>query len=247
MRTRRFSFCPGVGLLGLALGLVPPMATRAMGLRSFVALPVDKGGVVARLQWLHDEESDRNDGVLDLAYGWSANQTLLLGLPYRLSPRRGGRRRGDLGLLYRRILWRVDRPQGTTRVGVLAGLDLSGDREHEDAARFGVVASGYRGRHEIDADLLWRQGFGARDDGARYDLSWQYRLSPAQYPEWGGTSEWNSVVELNGRWRESGVFVHQATLGLQWVHPRWVLEAAVYRDLNGLRETHLLLSGRWHF
>jgi len=42
-------------------------------------------------------------------------------------------------------------------------------------------------------------------DRARYDIAWQYRLSPATYPEWGIGSEWDIDLELgSGRCRGQG-------------------------------------------
>jgi len=49
----------------------------------------------------------------------------------------------------------------------------------------------------------------------RYDISWQYRLTPAEFPEWGLSSEWDLVLELGGRYRQIQSTVHQATGGLQ--------------------------------
>ncbi len=227
--------------------LVLPLCASAMGLRAFVALPVDKGGTVARMQLLRNDDTDVDVGVLNLAYGIGARQALLLGLPYRLAPAGGGRRFGDLGLLYRYIVRQSDNPDGTMRIGLLAGASVPTNGDRDPGGQVGVVGTWYRGRHELDADLLWQPGFGNRGDAARYDLSWQYRLSPAEYPEWGSGNEWNGVVELNGRWNEAGVVTHQLTLGLQWIHPRWVLEGGVYRDLNGPKQTHFLLSARVHF
>jgi hypothetical protein len=40
-------------------------------------------------------------------------------------------------------------------------------------------------------DLRWHAS--GRPDGARYDVSWQYRMTPAEYPDWGLVSEWDVV------------------------------------------------------
>ena len=34
------------------------------------------------------------------------------------------------------------------------------------------------------------------------NIAWQYRLSPAVYPEWGIGHEWYIDLELGGRWDE---------------------------------------------
>lgn len=232
--------------LAIALLLVFPPLAQAMGLRAFVALPVDKGGSVARLRIERNLDSDSDLAVANIAYGISANQAILLGLPYRLSPAGAGRL-GDLGLLYRHIIWQNDFANGTQRIGLLGGVVIPGDNGRDAALQAGLVSTWYRDRHEWDIDLLYRAGLDERPDSGRYDISWQYRLSPASYPDWGVAQEWNSVLELGGRWTQGNPALHQVTLGLQWIHPRWVLEGGIVRDINGPEDTRLLLSTRVHF
>ena len=75
-----------------------------MGLRSFVALPVDKGGTVVRLAFERVKGTDADTLTASAAYGIDVKRTLLLGIPYRLSPA-GSNRYGDLTMLYRHIVW----------------------------------------------------------------------------------------------------------------------------------------------
>ena len=51
-----------------------------MGLRSLVALPVDKGGSVLRFSLQSAEESEIDSFLTNAAYGISTEQTLLFGL-----------------------------------------------------------------------------------------------------------------------------------------------------------------------
>jgi len=95
--------------------------------------------------------------------------------------------------------------------------------------------------------VLYQAGLDQRKDSGRYDLSWQYRLAPAVYPDWGIATEWNSVLEFNGRWQENIKITHQVTAGLQWIHPSWVLEGGIVKDINNNHETHILISTRIHF
>lgn len=75
------------GLPFLLVGwILAAQSTQAMGLRSFVALPVDKGGQVARLQYQRNTDANADVLVATAALGLGRKQTLLLGLPYRLSP-----------------------------------------------------------------------------------------------------------------------------------------------------------------
>ncbi len=219
---------------------------RAMGLRSLVALPVDKGGSVLRLTLESADEAATDVLIANLAYGIGARQTLLLGLPYRVDPG-GDDRSGDGSLLYRHIAWQRDSFAGTRRLGLLVGALASSQSDDDPAAQIGAVYTWFENRNEFDADLVFQAGSGDRPDAARYDLSWQYRLHPERYPEWGLSREWHGVIELNGRWRDGEDVVHQATVGLQWVHPRAVLEGGFARDISNGSEELLLLSTRFHF
>lgn len=217
-----------------------------MGLRSLVALPVDKGGTVVRFTLQSTEEEERDTFITSAAYGISANQTLLLGLPYRIEPADEDRT-GDLSVLYRHIVWRKDYLEGTDRLGLLLGTLLPSQSENDSAVQAGLVFTHFKNRNEIDGDLVYRFGNDDRRDRARYDLSWQYRLGPARRPAWGLAPELNSVLELNGRWQQDEEVVHQATVGLQWIHPRLVLEGGIVRDISNGDETLILLSTRLHF
>ncbi|MDF1589578.1 MAG: hypothetical protein P1P93_10590, partial [Gammaproteobacteria bacterium] len=109
------------------------------------------------------------------------------------------------------------------------------------------VYTHYKNRHEIDIDALYQAGLENRIDTGRYDISWQYRLSPNQYPDWGLSQEINSVLELNGRWEEENSITHQFTAGLQWIHQKMVIEGGIVKDLNNANEVRYLLSTRFHF
>lgn len=217
-----------------------------MGLRSFVALPLDKGGAVVRFQFERNRDAGVSLGIANFAYGIGVKHTLLLGLPLRLSPG-GSDRWGDLGLLYRYTTWQQDYAGGTRRFALLGGVVVPTDDGRDAAIQAGFVFTSVSGRNEWDIDALYLAGMGDRADSGRYDVSWQYRLFPRQYPEWGIATELNSVIELGGRWTEGNELVHQLTVGLQWIHPRWVLEGGVFQDINGPEELHFLLSTRFHF
>ena len=229
---------------------------QSMGLRSFVALPLDKGGIVVRAQYQRNTTTDTDALVTNVAYGLSGKQTLLFGLPYRLSPG-GADRTGDLSALYRHIIWQNDSTQGTRRLGLLAGLVMPTESDRETRIQVGAVATFFKTRTEWDLDALWIEG---RKDNknqasnnqtsanqACYDIAWQYRLSPAVYPEWGIGREWHVDLELGGRWNEGYTMVHQATIGLQSIHRQWIFEGGLVQDLNGPDEMHFILSTRFHF
>ena len=48
-----------------------------MGLRSFVALPIEQGGMVFRLQNLESLDENKNIAIANFAYGITGKQTLL--------------------------------------------------------------------------------------------------------------------------------------------------------------------------
>jgi len=217
-----------------------------MGLRSFVALPVDKGGKVVRAQYQSNTDTGTDVVIANVAYGLSSKQTLLFGLPYRLSPN-GANRTGDLSALYRHIVWQDDSKVGTRRLGFLGGVVVPTETDRDARIQLGAVATVYKGRTEWDLDALWVAGLDDAKDKARYDIAWQYRLSPSTYPEWGISHEWHLDLELGGRWNEGNAMVHQVTIGLQSIHRQWVFEGGVVQDLNGFNETQLIISTRFHF
>jgi hypothetical protein len=235
---KKFSF--------ILIGLCFSNEVFAMGLRSFVALPVEKGGSVVRLQLERTQDSDTDTFISNVAYGFTGKQTLFLGLPYRLSPS-GGNRQGDVSLLYRTITWQQDQRSGTDRLGFLGGIVLATEKERDNALQAGFVYTHVNNRHEIDIDTLYQSGMANRFDTGRYDLSWQYRLTPIEYPEWGVKHQINSVLELNGRWREGMTITQQLTVGLQWIHQKWVFEGGVVKELNNADEMRYLISTRFHF
>lgn len=217
-----------------------------MGIRSFVALPVNKDGFVTRFQYLQNTDTNSSFFTSNIAWGLSGKDTLLFGIPYRLSPA-GNNRLGDVSVLYRRTLWQHDKKLATTRLALLAGGVIATDSNRENAVQMGLVATFYRDRNGVDVDFLYTKGLDTRIDEGRYDISWQYRFSPKEYPEWGFSTEWYSVIELNGRWREGRSIDHQLTAGLQWVHHNWVLEGAAIQTLNNANDFQFLISTRWHF
>ena len=228
-----------------------------MGLRSFVALPVEKDGAVIRFVYEHVKESDTASEnserlIANVAYGLSAKQTLLFGLPYRLSPSVRDRQ-GDVSVLYRHIVWQNDRFSGTDRLGLLAGVIAPTESDRNAAVQAGFVFTHFKNRNEIDVDVLYQAGMNDRKNSARYDVSWQFRLLPSERAEWGLTPELNSVLEFNGRWLEGNHWlegnrtVHQLTVGLQWIHQKWVLEGGIAKDISNGHESRYIMSTRFHF
>ena len=231
-------------LVALACLLGP--AAQAGGLRSLVALPLEPGGVVTRLQVVGSSRPDNITVAGTVLYGLTTHQTLIFNVPYR-NLETGDDGFGYVTGLYRRTVYQHDEPNATRRIAVIGGLRAPTDSDLDPQISAGLVTTIYKRRSEWDIDLVWMQGLGRGGNNARYDVSWQYRLTPSEYPEWGIPSEWQSVIELGGRYAEGSEMVHQLTVGALWVHPSWVLEAGVIQDLNGPNVTSFLLGIRKHF
>ncbi len=221
-------------------------AAHAGGLRSLVALPLEPGGIVTRLQVMGSSSPDNILVSGTLLYGLTTRQTLIFNVPYR-DLERGNDGFGYVTGLYRGTVYQHDEPNATRRIAVIGGLRVPTDSNLDPQIAAGLVATVYKQRSEWDFDLVWMEGLGRSGNNARYDVSWQYRLTPSEYPEWGIPTEWQSVVELGGRYAEGSEMVHQLTVGALWVHPSWVLEAGVIQDLNGPDVTSFLLGIRKHF
>lgn len=244
MKKNKISLYSSACALCLCLGITD--SSYSMGLRSFVALPVEKGGAVIRLSFEHAKDTDTDSLTTSAAYGFTATQTLLLGMPYRLSSTEESRQ-GDISVLYRHIVWQDDSPSGTDRLGLLGGVVVPTENDRDTAVQAGFVFTHFKNRHEIDVDALYRVGVGSRADSALYDISWQYRLYPVEYPDWGLSQEINTILELNGRWNQGNNMTHQITAGLQWIHQKLVIEGGIVKDINNDKETRYILSTRFHF
>ena len=119
-----------------------------MGLRSFVALPIEKGGQVLRLQMERNSDRGVDRTIASLAYGLSGKQTLMFGLPYRVSPS-GGEQLGDFSALYRHIVWQIDTPARTSRLGLLAGAVVPTESGRDGAICVVIVVQRQRDLLEI--------------------------------------------------------------------------------------------------
>lgn len=228
------------------LSLLSVQNANSMGLRSFVALPIDKHGYVIRFSYEHLTGGNRDNFITSAAYGLSSDQALLFGIPYKIKPSDGDRF-GDLSALYRHTVIQDDFFSGTSRLALLAGAIIPSDNDRDPAVQAGFVYTFFKDRYEFDIDALYQAGVDNRLDSGRYDISWQYRLSPSLYPDWGIESELNTVTELNGRWKEGNEITHQITIGLQLVNPAWVIEGGFVKNLNNNNDLSFLLSTRFHF
>lgn len=218
----------------------------AMGLRSFVALPVEKGGSLVRFAYEHEKDTNNKTLTTSAAYGLSSHQTLLLGMPYRLSNSES-KRLTDVSILYRHIVWQKDSLLGTKRLALLSGAVIPSHNKRGSAVQAGFVYTYFRNKNEIDIDFLYQKALQDRLNQARYDISWQHRLYPINRPIWGFSTEINSVLELNARYKEGNKTTHQITLALQLINQAWVFEGGIAKDINNEKALIYIISARFHF
>jgi len=178
---------------------------------------------------------------------------------------------GDLTLLARYTVYARDYPSGTARFAPLAGIKLpTGNDELEpittDSVDFqlgGVSTVTWDfGRHEIDADVIYRikteaENFEKGDDLV-YDLAYEFRVYPWTLPEVGVPNFIYLVAEANGvfsrKGKLNGITIDDSggniiffSPGIQFATKRYILEASiqlpVIQDLNGNQvETDFVLT-----
>ena len=168
---------------------------------------------------------------------------------------------GDLTLIARYTVYANDYRSGTFRLAPLFGIKLpTGDDDLRPITtdsvdvQFGGVSTvtwDY-GRHEIDADAVYRLNTEAdnfdKGDSLTYDLSYQFRVFPWTLPEKGLPNFVYLVAEANGFFSKknklddltignSGGNTIFLSPGLQYSARRFIIESSVQlpvaQDLNG--------------
>lgn len=253
-----------------------PSVLRAAGINTNVALPVRKGGFVYRTQVRYLRASD-DPAPLDrsieaytlpnvLVYGATRRTTLFGVLPYvsrSIEMTQSGSKQeedtdgfGDVTLLLRQTVHARDAVQRTSRLALLGGFELpSGKKEFSSDSidyLLGGVYTLQSGRHEFDADLVYKVNTEGRDvtlgNELQYNLAYELRVSPWRWPERGTPSQIYAVLEVNGSSQakavsdgvdmgDSGGTVVFLSPGVQWVTVRVIYEATVQiplvENLNG--------------
>ncbi|MDA2919201.1 transporter [Desulfobacterota bacterium AH_259_B03_O07] len=179
---------------------------------------------------------------------------------------------GDLTLIARYTVYARDYPSGTARLAPLAGIKLpTGDDELEPITTDSVnlqlggvsTVTWDFGRHEVDADLIYRINTEAENfemgDDLVYDLAYEFRVYPWTLPDVGVPNFLYLVAEANGIFSQkdklhgktiddSGGNILFLSPGIQLATKRFILEASiqlpVIQDLNGNQvETDFVLTG----
>jgi hypothetical protein len=179
---------------------------------------------------------------------------------------------GDLTLIARYTVYARDYPSGTARIAPLAGIKIpTGNDDLEpittDSIDFelGAVSTVTWdfGRHEIDADVIYRINTEAENfeigDDLIYDLAYEFRVYPWTLPDVGVPNFLYLVAEANGissqkgklngkTIDDSGGNILFLSPGIQFATKRFILEASiqlpVIQDLRGNQvETDFVLTG----
>lgn len=217
----------------------------ALGIRTFVAVPIAKGDWIFRLFDVNNPGTGTNVLNTGVVYGLDAKHALFFDSPVTIRPS-GARKVNNVGFFYRYTAYQADALGQTFRIGLLGGGIVPTGSNGNRAIRAGGVVTYFKGRNQIDSDLIWSQGLGNTLNNLRYDVSWQFRLSPSEHDDNVLGSALNTVVEYNGRQLQNQNVRHQITAGLQWVSPQWMLETGLVHDLNFNKDTSLVAGIRIH-
>ena len=261
----------GVTGLLLLLGITAPVSWAAP-IATNTALPVSNSEFILREQLITTHSSDRFDGTnrqVDvfeartvLGYGLTSKLAVFGVLPIISADRTFGDvdtsefGLGDASLFARYEVFRSDKPGQTLRIAPYAGirvpsgrvgktgdgsLDVFGGLIATVASTQWVLDSQIRYDHNREAD-----GF-ERGDSARFETSFQYRLSPGKVARDTNAFVFG-VLEISANYYErnrlngvtdpnSGGFQLYLTPGVQYASRRWISDLGVkipiINDLNG--------------
>ncbi len=149
---------------------------------------------------------------------------------------------GDMSLIAKWRVWQNDTgPTDTMRVALLGGLQIPGGTEtywdstgEEWNPIIGAVFSMVRGRHGVNADLLYEldTGGGSSPDGIQYDASYLFRAAPTAYGEESSHAALYLVAELNGLYETNGNHQLFFAPGLMYEATWWTLDFSILIPLT---------------
>lgn len=255
----------------LALCLAAPVSWAAP-IATNTALPVSAGEVIVREQMIMTRSSDtlgslsrqvdRFEARTVLGYGLTSRFAIFGMLPLVDIDRTFGAAStsdsglGDAALFARYEVFRSDKPGRTFRVAPFAGLRVPTGRDGrtgDGSVDFfgGLIATLASTQWVLDSQLRYdlnreADGF-ERGDSARFESSFQYRLSPGTVAQDTNAFVYG-VLEISANYYErnrvsgitdpnSGGFQLYLTPGLQYATRRWIADLGVkipiVNDLNG--------------
>jgi len=237
----------------LAVFMLLPASHRveAAGLNTNVALSPPEGGTIVRVQWRYSELSDDPTAAdreaalsinpITVVHGLTADLSLLTTVPIvhrEIDIGFNGSQVEDTGvadipLLAKYRFHQHDEPGVTTRWAAIAGVELPTFDEPFSSESLdpviGTVWTHQRRDWWIDWDVLYQFNTGGgldRDDRLRGDVALSYRLLGGENQTLGAWGLYG-VGEINADYLTDGSTRVFASPGIQFITPRWILEAGV--------------------
>lgn len=236
--------------------LLPWSSATAAGLNTDVALTPPEGGTIIRVQWRYSELSDdptpldRNVRLslqpVSVVHGVTSDLSVLGTLPIvhrRLSVGATGETLRDTGiadvpLLAKYRFHQRDEPGRTTRWAAIAGAELpTFDRPFSSESVDPIIGTVWtHQRHDwwIDWDLSYKLNTGGgvdRHDQARANTALSHRLLDGQHDELGPWVLY-AIGEINASYWTDGSRQIFGSPGLQFITPRWIVEAGVQLPIH---------------
>lgn len=262
-------------VLTLLIAVGPALAA---GLNTNVALTPPEGGTIVRMQWRHselggDKTARHRTGVLNIepitiVHGFTSKLELLATVPIvQRDVHLGINDRhindsgvGDIPLLAKYRFYQNDQRGSTTRWAAIGGVQLPSYSAFSDDSVDPILGTVWTHQEAngwwLDADALYQINTGGginKYDQLRGDAAFSYSLLSGQSK---GLGPWGlyGVAELNAHYFTDGSTQAFASPGVQFITPRWILEAGVQlpieQDLKAPRlETKFttVLSVRFQF
>lgn len=236
----------------------------AGGPNTAVALTPPQGGTIVRVQWRYSELSGDDTPLnrevtlsmnpITIVHGFTENFSLLGTVPIvHREIDFGSGMMGDIDntgvadipVLAKYRFYQHDEPGVTTRWAAIGGVEIPSYDEPFSSESFdpiiGTVWTHQRLDWWLDWDALYKFNTGGgldRDDELRGDVALSYRLFGGEGEEIGPWGLY-AVGEFNARYITDGSTQVFGSPGLQFITPRWILEASVqlpvYQDMASPR------------
>ncbi len=232
------------------------------GLNTDVALSPPEGGTIFRLQWRYSKLSndptpmDRDVTLsinpLTIVHGLTADLAVLGTVPFvyrEMEPAAGDDMEdadvGDIPLLFKYRFYQNDQLGVTTRWAVLGGVEFPSYDEDFSSESFdpiiGTVWTHQRRDWWVDWDVVYKfntAGGPVGDDVLRGDTAASIRFLGGESEETGPWALYG-IGELNALYITDGSTQMFLSPGIQFITPRWILEAGVqlpvHQDLKSSR------------
>jgi len=223
----------------------------AAGLNTNVALSPPEGGTILRVQWRYselsgdptaaDREAELSINPITVVHGLTADLSLLITVPIvhrEIGIGFNGSQVEDTGIadipvLAKYRFYQHDELGVTTRWAAIGGVEVPTYDEafSSDSVDpvIGTVWTHQRLDWQLDWDVLYQFNTGGgldSDDELRGDVALSYRLFAGESQALGAWGLY-AVGEINAEYLTDGSTQVFASPGIQFITPRWILEAGV--------------------